>query len=108
MSKSEHVIGNSSTSARDHHRLAAEPLGEAQGVGNTIALLFAQLQVTLSFDADHRPRCMQSVSPSLGIANETRRSRIFTDAHGYSLACCPRTWDRMSLHMREELLIDLY
>src|SRR5262249_56675480 len=78
---------------------------EAQGVGNAVALLLAELQRAPALDAQCRPWRMQPVRQPLGIAYQPGGTRVLADAHEHALARRPWPRDRVRLHMGEQLLV---
>ena len=58
------VVGDAPRTARDRDGLAAEPLGEAQRVGDPVALLLAQLQAAPRLDARAPSRARAAGRPA--------------------------------------------
>ena len=59
----DHVVGDAAVAARNGDGLAAERFGEAQRVGDAIALLLVELQAAPAFDVKRDPGpCRRSAS----------------------------------------------
>jgi hypothetical protein len=102
----DHVVGDAAAGARNGDRLAAERLREPQRVGDTVALLLAELQAAPALDVERGPRSVQAVGEPLGIADEAGCARILADANENALAGRPRSGDGTRLHLGEQLLVD--
>lgn len=105
LAEGNHIVGDAPLAAGDRYGFTAKGLGQPERIGNPIALLLAQLQASPRFDIERRPGCAQPVGQTLGVAHETRRARVFADADENALAGGPRPGDRLSLHLREQLLV---
>ena len=102
----EHVLGDGAAAARQGERLAAEPLGEAQGVGDAVALHLGQLGGARRLDGERGPGGVQPVGEALGVAHEAGGARVLADADEHALAGGPGAGDGVGLHVGEELGVD--
>ena len=87
---------------------APERLRQPQGVGDTIALLLAELKAAPAFDVERRPGRMQPIRQSLGVADQTGGARIFAHANQNTFAGGPRAGDGARLHLGEQLLVNAF
>ena len=85
---------------------AAERLRQPQRVGDTIALLLAELQAAPALDVERRPGRMQPIRQSFGVADQTGGARILADTNENTFAGGPGSRDGARLHLREQLLVD--
>ncbi len=91
---------------RNGQRLGAELLGEAQAVGDAVALRLGEAMVARRLDVDRRPMRAETVGDAPRIAHEGERCRALADADQETVACRPRTGDGMRAHIGEHLLVD--
>ena len=75
----EDVVGDA-TATRDRHGIAAEAVGEAQGVGDAVARGLVEGEGSRALDRDGGPGRVQPVRETFGVAHEAGRARILTDA----------------------------
>ena len=106
MRKGDHVVGDAASGGGNGQRLAAQRLGQPQGVGEPVALGFGQLQAAPGLDADRGPGRMQPVRQPPRGAHQARRARVLADADQDALAGGPGPCDRIGLHVGEQLLVD--
>ncbi len=106
LGEADQIIGNATADAGNGHRLATECFGKPQGIGQAVSLLICQLQAAPRLDGDSRPGGVEPVRQPLGVAHQSRRTRIFAEADQDAFAGGPGTGDRIGLHMRKQLLID--
>src|SRR6516164_5554846 len=83
------VVGDAPVNTWNRDCLTSERFGEAQSVGNAIALFLSVLQAASAFNVKSCPWAMQAICQSLRIANEPRRTRILANADQDALACRP-------------------
>ena len=102
----DEVVRDAASDAGNGERLAAQRLGQAQGIGEPVALLVGQLQAAPRLDADRGPWRVQPIRQPLGIAHEPGRARILAEANQDALARGPGAGDGIGLHMRQQLLVD--
>ena len=100
----EDLLGN--IAARDRNRRSAEPLGEAQEVGDAVALNIAEMLRPGRLDIDRGPWGSQVICRSPRRSDQSRSARSFADADEDSLSRRPRAGNRMRPHMRQQLLVD--
>ncbi len=100
------IVGDTPPGARHGDGFAPEPVGEAQRVGDAVALDVAERQTAPALDRKRDPGRAQTIGEALGVADEPRAARVLADAHHDPLACSPGPRDGMGLHMREELVVD--
>ncbi len=105
MGERDNVVRDAAVAARNRDRLAAQRLGQPQGVGDAVALDLGPLQAAPRLHAQRRERGVQPVRQALGIAHEAGGARILADADQDALARGPRPGNRMRLHMGEQLLV---
>ena len=84
--KGDHVVGDAAIAARDGDGLSAEGLGQPKGIGDAVALLLAQLQAALGLDIERRPRGVQAVGQTLGIAHQPGCPRVLAHANEETLS----------------------
>src|SRR6267142_1743871 len=63
----DHVVSNAPSRSRDRDRLAAERLCQAQGIGNTIPILLAELQAARALDVEGDPGSVQTIGQSFAV-----------------------------------------
>ena len=102
----DHVVGDAAAAARNGDGLALEALGQAQRIGDAIALLLVQLQAAPRFDVERGPWSVQAVGEALGVAHQPGGARILADADQHALARRPWPRDGARLHLRQQLLVD--
>jgi hypothetical protein len=78
--EADHVIRDAAITARNGDRLAAQRLGQTQGVGDAVAFDLAPLQAAPRLHAQRRKRGVQPVRQALGITHEAGGARVFADA----------------------------
>src|SRR5215510_15943848 len=100
------VIGNAATSARCGDGFGSKRLRQTQRIGNAVSIFIPKLKAPPAFDVEGGPRPMKSVCQSLGIADEAGGARVFANADENPLACCPRSGNGVTLHLREHLLVN--
>ena len=100
------VVGDAPVAARDCYRLAAEALGEPQGIGDSVALFLGELQGSPGLDRERGEWRVQAIRQPLGVANEPCGERRFADAHKDALACRPWSLQRAGLQLAAQLLVD--
>ena len=86
--------------------LAAEAIGEAQRVGDAIALDIRELQASKPLDRQRHPGCAEPIGEALGVAHEAGAARILADADDHALARRPGSCDGVGLHVMEKLVVD--
>ena len=106
MRKGDHVLGDAAPGGGNGQRLAAQRLGQPQGIGEPVALGFGQLQAAPCLDAERGPRRVQPVRQPPRGAHQARRARVLADADQDALAGGPGSGDRIGLHVGEQLLVD--
>ncbi len=86
--------------------LRTEALGQAQGLGDPIALRVTEVQVAAGLDMDRCPGSLQVVRHALGEAHDICAGGSAADAGEHSLAGRPRARDRVRLHIAHHLRVD--
>ena len=86
--------------------LSTELLGEAQGVGDPVALLLGEPQGTGRFDVECHPRRAKAIRHAPGVADQRCAAGVVVDAHRDALAGGPGSGDGVRLHVMKELLVD--
>ena len=92
--------------ARQGERLAAEPFGQSQGIGEPIALDLRQLGGARRLDRERGPGGVQPVREALGVTHQASGARVLADADQHPLARGPGAGDGVGLHVGEELGVD--
>ena len=102
----EHVLGDGVAAAGQRQGLAAEALGEAEGVGDAVARRLGQLGGARRLDGDGGPGGVQPVGEALGVADEAGGGGVLADADEDALAGGPGAGDGVGAHVGEELGVD--
>ena len=92
--------------ARQGERLAAEPFGQSQGIGEPISLDLRQLGGARRLDRERGPGGVQPVRKALGVTHQTGGARVLADADQHPLARGPGAGDGVGLHVGQELGVD--
>ena len=100
----DHAIGGRRRGHGD--RLATQPFGKAQGLGDAIAFFFGQALRTRRLDIDRRPRGAQPVGQPARIAHQRSATGPVADADQHALARLPWPLDGMRAHVVDHLRID--
>ena len=75
------IVGDTPAGARRRHGFASEPVGEAERVGDAVALDVAEGQTAPALDRERDPGRAQTIGEAFGVADETRAARVLADAH---------------------------
>ena len=102
----DHVVGNVPVAGRQRDGLAAKRLGEAQRVGDAVALFVRKLQAAPALDIERQPWAMQTIRQPLGVAHQPGAARVLADADQNAFARRPWALDGVRLHFGEQLLVD--
>ena len=100
------VVGDAPVAAGDGGGLAAERLGEAQRIGDAVALDLGEPHAARGLDRERDEGGVQAVGQALGVAHEPGATGVFVDADEDALAGGPRPGDRARLHLAQQLLVD--
>ncbi len=100
----DEVIGDASPG--NGQGLGTELLGEAQALGDAVALGLAEAVVARRLDIDRRPFRVEPVGDPSGVADECQRGRALADANEQPVAGGPRSGDGMRPHVVQHLIVD--
>ena len=93
------IIGNAPCATRDRNGVAIERCRKAKRICNAIALALAELKTSRTFDVERRSRRMESICEPFGVAHQSSRPWIFTNAHQDTITSGPWTLDGPGLHL---------
>ena len=103
----DQVFGDRPTGVGKRHRFAAEALGKAHGIRNTVALVLTELRAPSALHINCGPGRMQAIGETLGVPHQSGTAGVLTDADQHPLSR-PRTGDGPRLHLRQQLLVNAF